>query len=264
MRFRTLLLLLICVVLPSGTRAQSVETGFLNRTITVRGVERHYQVYVPRGYTNKTKWPVILALHGGGERGGDGLKQTEVGLGRAIRLHEERFQAIVVFPQSPADSSAGWQGENSTLALAALDRTVKEFSIDESRVYLTGLSMGGNGSWYLAARDANRFAAAVIICGFVNGRKNSAGLVYPAVLSESGPDVFTAVATRAKDLPIWIFHGDADAVVPVAESRGMYAALKSVGGNVQYTEYPGVNHPSWDRAYDTPELWSWLFSQRRR
>lgn len=244
---------------------QTIATGFLDRTVMLDGTEYRYQVFVPRGYRLSQPWPVILALHGGGERGTDGLLQTDVGIARAIRRHADRFPAIVVFPQRPPGDSSGWQGDGARIAVAALDRTLTEFSTDRSRVYLTGLSMGGNGSWYLAYHHGDRFAAAVIICGWVNARQSSsvATVAYPAIAPATGGSTFDAVATRVAQLPIWMFHGDADAVVPVAESRGMAEALRKLNADVRYTELPGVNHNSWDAAYDRADLIEWLFKQRR-
>lgn len=153
---------------------QTIETGFLNRSVILEGTEYRFQVFVPREYRTATQWPVILALHGGGERGSDGLIQTEVGLGRAIRRHAERF---------------------------------------------------------------------------------------PAIVADSGADPFTPVAQRIRQLPIWIFHGDADPTVPVTESRGMAEALQKAGANVQYTELPNVGHNAWDPAYDRADLFDWMFKQ---
>lgn len=245
-----------------AARGQTIETGFLNRSVGVEGVEYRYQVFVPRQYSPSAPWPVVLALHGAGERGSDGLIQTEVGLGRAIRRHEERFPAIVVFPQVPP--GANWQGQGAQVALATLDKTLGEFTTDVSRVYLTGLSMGGNGSWYLAYHHANRFAAVVVVCGFVEARRSKDGVLeYARIGSEGSDDPFSSVAERVRTLPIWIFHGDTDPAVPVEESRGMADALRRLDANVQYTEFPGVGHNSWDPGYDRADLLEWLFKQRR-
>ena len=254
-----LLMVLMGARMASG---QAVESGFLNRAVTVDGKEYRFQVFVPREYRSSTQWPVILSLHGGGERGNDGLIQTEVGLGRAIRRHADRFPAIVVFPQAPTGDTPGWQSFGARIALAALDRTLAEFATDKSRVYLTGLSMGGNGSWYLAYHHPDRFAAVVVVCGRVSERRNTEGTaVSPAIAPDSGADPFTPVAQRIRHLPIWIFHGDADPTVPVAESRGMAEALQKAGANVQYTELPNVGHNAWDRAYDRADVFEWMFKQ---
>ena len=245
--------------------AQPTETGFLNRSVLVDAAEYRYQVYVPRQFERSTTWPIVLALHGGGEYGVDGLSQTEVGLARAIRRRADRFPAIVVFPQSPPGGTPGFQGLGGRIALAALDRSLAEFNGDKARVYLTGLSMGGNGAWYLAYHHADRFAAVVVVCGFVaEFTGTTSGVRYPAIVSAAGGDPHAAIAERVSRLPIWIFHGDADPTVPVDISRRMAAALKAAGANVQYTELPGVGHNSWDPAYDRADLFKWLLEQRRR
>ena len=249
-RFLPFILLLLSTGTPS---AQSAETGFLNRSISLDGVEYRYQVYVPYNYTAAEEWPVTLFLHGAGERGSDGLKQTQVGLGRAIRLNPERWQTLAVFPQVPVGES--WQGVAGDVAMAALDATIAEFSADADRLYLTGLSIGGNGTWYLGYHHTDRFAAMVAVCGFVD-----LGDRFPGFLPEA-ENSFAALAEDLSETPVWIVHGDADVVVPVEQSRNMAAALEAVGTDVHYTELPGVNHNSWDAAYANSDLISWLFDQ---
>lgn len=241
--------------MPAGLSGQT-PTGFLDRTITVDGVSHSYQVYVPRNYEATRTWPTILFLHGAGERGKDGLIQTEVGLGSAIRRMPDRYPAIVIFPQVPQDST--WQGVPGRVAMSALDRTLEEFNTDPTRVYLTGMSMGGNGTWYLAYEHPDRFAAIAAICGFVSGSR-----LVGSFLPEGDGSPFGRLADRIRGIPIWIVHGDVDTVVPVAESRSMYDALRTAGANVRYIELPGVGHNSWDPAYDSPELPAWLFAQKR-
>ena len=239
------------------------ETGFLNRTVTVSGVEYRYQVYVPREFDRRRRWPVILFLHGGGEYGSDGLKQTNVGIATAIRKFPERFPAIVVFPQAKADGTPGWQQEGGKAALAALDRSIKEFKGDPERTYLTGLSAGGNGSWYLASQYPERWAAALIVCGFISKFTGRSTVIdYPA-LAGNEEDPYMYIARRTSSIPIWIYHGDKDDVVSPEESRKMFAALKTVGADVRYTEVPGANHNSWDTAYSNTEVVEWMLKQRR-
>jgi len=245
--------------------AQKVETGFLNRLVTVNGSDYRYQVYVPREFTRSKSWPIILALHGGGSYGNDGLQQTDGALAKAIRLHPDRFPAIVVFPQAHADNTPGWQLEGGKAALAALDRSVKEFRADAKRVYLTGLSAGGNGAWSLAYRYPERFAAAVVVCGFISKfRGKTSGIDYPALVPTDEIDPYGVIAKQVSSIPIWIFHGDADKNVAVEESRKMAAALEAIGANVQYTELPGVDHNAWDTAYSRADLIEWMLKQRRR
>lgn len=247
---RLLALLALLIATPAAAR----ETGFLDRTVTVAGETHRYQVYVPRDLPRGPA-PVILALHGGGERGSDGLLQTEVGLGGAIRRHADRWKAIVVFPQARADRL--WQN-SLAVATAALDATERAFRTDRRRVYLAGLSMGGNGAWKLAYDQPDRFAALVVICGFVQpiAIRNYQPLVTAA-------DPYAEIASRVRRIPIWIVHGDRDDVVPVAESRAMAAALTAAGGRVTYRELAGVNHNAWDPGFGDPALPAWLFAQRR-
>lgn len=243
----------------------TLDTGFLNRSVAVNGDEYRYQVYVPREHQpSNQKWPVILVLHGSGEYGSDGLRQTDVGLASVIRRHPERVPALVVFPQAHADGTPGWEGVAGRAALTEVDRTIKEFSGDPARVYLTGYSAGGYGSWYLASHYPGRFAAVVIVCGFISGGRGSSGIVYPPIVPESEPDAFVAVARQVASLPVWIFHGAADPNVPVDQARGMYAALTQLGANVQYTELAGVGHNAWDPAYGRADLLNWLLQQQRR
>jgi predicted peptidase len=246
--------LLIASVSPAA------ETGFLNRSVAVDGVDHRYVVYVPRDFNAATQWPMILFLHGSGESGTDGLLQTELGLPRAIRRHQERFPAIVVMPQ--VDHGKWWSDSGMEKhALAALDASAREFHGDPDRIYLTGLSLGGYGTWSIAANNPGKFAALVPICG---------GIVRPVRGSQSAPEVASAdpYAEAAKKIgsttPIWMFHGDADESVPVTESRKLMEALQKIAANVRYTEYPGVQHNSWDLAYNNPEFPTWLFAQRLR
>jgi predicted peptidase len=247
----------VLLAAPSLARGQVTATGFLDRTLRIAGETYRYQVYVPAEYDRSRAWPVILFLHGGGERGTDGLIQTEVGIGSAIRRFSTRFPAIVVLPQ--ARPPAGWVGANADMALKALDQTESEFNIDRNREYLTGLSMGGAGTWYVAYRHPNRFAALLPICARV---RPSATTTDPMVPTADG-EPFATLAARIKHLPIWVFHGDADATVPVDESRGVVEALKALNVPVKYSELPGVGHNSWDAAYRDPEVATWLLAQKK-
>jgi predicted peptidase len=265
MRTLTLFTFLLTLALPAAA-APRVETGFLDREITLGSVSYRYQVYIPVNYVRGKALPVILFLHGVGEGGEDGLLQTQVGLGPAIRQARERFPFIVVFPQARRDQL--WAGEMATLALKTLDQTVKEFNGDPQRLYVTGISMGGFGTWVVAAKTPGKFAAIVPICGFVNLKRPD----LPAerktfVLKDNpfakSPDPYVAVASQISKVPTWIFHGGADPVISPDESRRMFQALKASGFDVKYTEYEGMAHDAWDRAYAEPDLVPWLLSHRR-
>lgn len=232
-------------VLKFGGRKNSVKapsgipTGFLDKVIDVGGRLRRYEVYVPYDYDPKQSWPVILFLHGAGERGEDGLKQTAVGIGHAIRMNPDRFPTIVVMPQCPED--VWWDAALDDVKIA-LDQTRAEYNIDPNRIYLTGLSMGGFGTWIYGAAEVDTFAALMPICG--GGKLED--------------------AAKLARVPIWAFHGDADETVKPEESRKMVEAVKKAGGRVQYTEYKGVGHNSWDAAYGDAKAIKWLLQQRRK
>lgn len=259
------LMLTLCstLVISSAALARQ-ETGFLDRSIVFRGVEYRYAVYVPRAWTRTRRWPVILALHGGGTYGTDGLSQTEGALGRAVKLYPERYPAIIVFPHGHADG-LGWQGPNGEAALEELSRALAEFHGDASRAYLTGFSAGGNGAWWLAYHHQSRFAAALILAGWVTpftGRQSH--IAYPAIAPTTAGDPYAAVASAIGRLPIWLVHGDADKTVSVEESRRMFAALKAAGDDVHLTELPGHDHDAtWNPGYQNPDVAAWLFAQRR-
>ena len=222
----------------SHMASKTAATGFIDKAMIVSGKEHRYVVYVPRGYTPEKAWPLILFLHGAGERGDDGLLQTEVGIGRAIRRNADRFPCLVVMPQCPKNV---WWDKAFDEMETALGQTEKEYSVDPARVYLTGLSMGGYGAWIYGAAHADRFAALVPICG------------------GSHPED----AERLAIIPIWAFHGADDQTVPPAKSREMVDAIKKAKGNIKYTEFPGIGHNSWDAAYDDPNTIKWLLKQRK-
>lgn len=240
-------------------RAATTATGRLvSRTVEVDGSSLPYAVLVPRART-PTPRPIILFLHGSGERGTDGVLQTTAGLGPAVMRRASDFPAIVVMPQCPAGGA--WAGPTARAAIVALDAALAEFDGDPERVYLTGISMGGYGTWELALTNAGRFAALVPICGGVKPIAAAPGIAVRAVAGLPG-DIHDNAAAQLVNTPVWIFHGSADRSVPVTESRAMAAALAKAGGTGRYTEYLGMGHNSWDTAYDDPGLWAWLFAQR--
>jgi predicted peptidase len=247
------------------TFARKRETGFLDRTVSVDEVVYRYQVFVPQNYDPHKKWPVILFLHGRGERGDDGLLQTDIGIAPAIRKDASRFPFIVVMPQCLKDKNQAWNdAPMRTQALAALERSIKEFHGDRDRIYLTGLSMGGYGVWDLAAKYPGKFAAYVPVCGGLHAPSKYPEIYAELVKDPNIADPYAETARRIGSTPVWIFHGDADDAVSVEESRKVSQALRAVKANVRYTEYPGVGHNAWDKAYAEPELIPWLLGQTLR
>lgn len=249
-----------CNPVPAEPAGPVPEGGrFEKRTLLVEGEPHAYQVFVPAHHSSVKPAPVILFLHGSGERGSDGDAQTQAGLGPYVRAHAKDFPAIVVFPQVPENGE--WLGNNVVMALAALDAATQEFSGDPRRTYLTGLSMGGYGTWETAISAPGRFAALVPICGAVLAHSRRPELRVTAVADAVDP--YAALAARVKHIPTWIFHGAKDDVVPPDDDRRTFAAMQAAGADVQYTEFPEVNHNSWDEAYRMDAMWTWLFAQRR-
>lgn len=214
-----------------------MERGFLRRVMEHRGVRRRYCVYVPDAYDPAVPNPAILFLHGRGEEGEDGWAQVAVGLGPAVMLEPRRWPFLVVFPQKPRDPS-GWL-DHESFALGALERARQEWSVDPGRIYLTGVSLGGFGTWMIPPRHPHLFAALAPVCGG-GDPTDAAGLV---------------------DVPIQAFHGAEDRVVPLWHSERMVEAVREAGGTPRLTIYPGVGHDSWNRAYRLGDLPEWLLRQ---
>lgn len=218
------------------------------------GETLNYRLYMPKTIPPGKKLPIVLFLHGAGERGTNNVSQLVHGILPLIRYGESADDpAILLIPQCPSGMqwvNVPWNAPRHTmpkepsqpmrLALALLHQKIAVFPVDPARIYVTGISMGGYGAWDAVQREPHLFAAAMPICG--------------------GGD--TACAPALKDLPIRVFHGDKDGAVPVTRSRDMVQALKACGGNVQYREYPGAGHNVWTRTYADRDVLKWFFSQR--
>ncbi len=211
--------------------------GFHLRTLKDGG--RRYALFLPQNFDATKTYPTILFLHGSGERGTDGVLPTQAGLGPILAMEPDRFPAIVVFPQA----RESWKADSDDIkaALAALDEVSARYKVDPKRVYLTGLSMGGAGAWGLAAKNPERFAAVAPVCGFGDPK----------------------TADSLKGLPIWTLVGDEDNAMIVGGTRALFDAVKAAGGSPRLTEYRGVGHNSWDRAYSDPKLLSWMLEQHK-
>jgi predicted peptidase len=245
----------------------NAQTGFLDRAVRTDGHLYRYQIYVPVNYTPKTAWPVIVSLHGNGRQGTDGIRQTGTDFAIRIRENGAPFPALVVFPQ--AQPGTRWfYPEMEALIMAELHQTIKDFRVDTTRLYLQGYSMGGTGSYRLALHRPNTFAASVVVAGRVEDGPNYT----PAEIEIdkransflAASDPFAALADGIKRMPIWVFHGDADTTVHVAQSRQLVAALTRAGAQVRYTEYAGADHINVTaKAYADTALFRWLFTQHR-
>jgi predicted peptidase len=213
-----------------------------------------YRLLKPLGHDRKQKYPLVMFLHGAGERGADNAKQLLHG-GRnfALEAMRRRHPAFVVFPQCPTDKrwvEVAWDAEHQKApkepsvtmhaVLALVDALREEFSVDERRIYGVGLSMGGFGIWDVLHRKPKLLAAAISICG--------------------GGD--PSMAERFKSTPVWAFHGENDPAVRVNRSREMVRAIAVAGGRPIYTEYEGVGHDSWTQTFDNRIVWDWLFAQK--
>ena len=232
------------------------ETGFLNRKVEVQGTTYRFQVYLPEEWRrdDHKQWPVILSLHGRGERGSEGMWQTQIGLPLEVRDHPERWPFVIVMPQCP-QANYWTDGEMLTMVMAALDQETAEFRGDPERIYLTGLSMGGYGAWELARRYPKRWAAIAIMSGGV----------FWTYAPERWQEMATLPAEYARAVagtPIWMFHGSDDNVIALRQSDLMFTAFKAVGGHVRLWVYQGLRHDSWSRAYNEPELPRWLLTHR--
>jgi thiol-disulfide isomerase/thioredoxin len=218
-------------------------TGFLDKLYRdADGSEVKYVVFVPPDYTGNNTVPAILYLHGAGRRGSDGRSHLVSGLAKAIREKNEDFPFLVIFPQAPEGEDWTPESTGGKRALAILKQVQSEYRVDPNRVALTGVSMGGQGTWSLAAAEPDRWSAIVPIC---HGWKPN-------------------LAARLKDLPCWCFHGDADQVIPASQSREMVQEIQQAGGKPLYQEFIGVDHNQCaDHAYALPELYDWLLLQDR-
>ncbi|NND96617.1 MAG: phospholipase [Pirellulaceae bacterium] len=218
-----------------------------------------YRILTPATIEPNKKYPLVLFLHGAGERGVDNVRQLVHGAHEFARAdRREQFPAFVVFPQCPPESrwvQSDWDlksgrgqfpsdpSDPMRLTLELVDELSVQQPIDDARRYVTGLSMGGQGTWYAAAQQPHRFAAMLEVCG------------------GGDPDW----AKRYSGIPIWAFHGQADTVVPVSRGREMIAALAQVGHapEIRYVEYPGVGHDAWTRTYSRDDVFQWLFAKRQ-
>lgn len=238
----TFLLLMVTMSLTgcmSDENKLPIETGqrpiTMSRTVKV---EMDYLFYLPEGYGKDDKpWPLMIFLHGADERGSD-LERVKMHGPSKMVSQNRNLPFIIASPQCPKDK---WWPNLTVNVIAMIDDITENYNVDRSRIYLTGLSMGGYGTWTIACAYPDRFAAIVPICG--GGRP--------------------FVAANLKDVPVWAFHGEKDDVVPLGESQKMTAAVKRAGGSAKLTIYPEAGHDSWTETYNNEELYKWLLSHRK-
>ena len=207
-----------------------------------RRVELDYLVYVPKGRrAARSRWPLVVFLHGMGERGSDPSLVTKHGPPKLAEAGRD-FPFVLVAPQCPLRSL--WTLELDSLA-ALLKEVIRLHDVDTSRIILAGLSMGGFGTWHMAVEHPRAFAAIVPVCG---GAESALG--------------FPERVKVLKDVPVWAFHGAKDATVPIRESQQLVDALLQAGNGARLTVYPKAGHDSWTRTYNNPGLYEWMLKQR--
>jgi predicted peptidase len=229
----------------AGRLAQRFEARIY---VDAQGDTLPYRLMKPLNYNPFKKYPLMVCLHHGGAHGTDNIIQVEGGAYAQVlsdEAYKVKYPAFIFVPQCPAGSS--WGGipqvqDITPLAIETMAALEKEFSIDEKRRYVAGLSGGGFGSWYFITMHPEMFAAAIPICG--------------------GGD--PSLARDIVDVPVWAFHGTEDQNVPVGFSRDMIQAIKDAGGDPKYTEFPGEGHNIWDSVIKTPGVLDWLFEQKRK
>ncbi|MAJ71635.1 phospholipase [Candidatus Poribacteria bacterium] len=202
--------------------------------------QMEYLLFLPESYaqSNNQKFPLILFLHGAGERGSDLDSVKRHGIPKIVETNPD-FPFIAVSPQCPEDS--WWTSELHTIN-GLIEEIVEKYQVDTSRIYLTGLSMGGFGTWSLASMYPERFAAIAPVCGGGEVRQILRSLV---------------------EMPIWTFHGQKDDVIPFSRSEEIVTALKKHGSSIKFTIYPEAGHDSWTKTYDNPELYKWFLKHSR-
>lgn len=242
----TIILFTVGFLCPPSANAQDAATA--QKPVPGKQVEMafetsdsgpiEYLLYLPEDYDQKDKLPLMLFLHGRGESDGPLSLVAKWGPPRRV-ARGDRMPYVIVSPQCPKTDN--WSSSTQQQKLVELlESVVEKFKIDQDRIYLTGLSMGGFGSWKLASSHPKRFAAVVPICGGASGSRGES----------------------LKDVPIWAFHGDSDRVVPIKRTADIVDAIKEAGGtSIQFTTLEGVGHNSWSSAYATPDLYIWMNKQ---
>lgn len=244
---RALTLVFLLPLVAMAQKKPDLDPLFEKHTFTKGDEKLNYRMMTPAKVEDKKTYPLVIFLHGAGERGDDNAAQLKHGVAEfAKAATRKKHPCYLIAPQCPPKT--GWAPFGKTKAAPAgalvvelVEKLCKELPIDKKRIYITGLSMGGFGSWNLMAKHPDLFAAGVPICG--------------------GGDVKTA--EKLAKIPIWAFHGDEDKAVKVDLSRGMIKAIEKAGGKPKYTEYKGVGHDSWTQTYKNAEVIDWLFEQKK-
>jgi predicted peptidase len=217
---------------------EAKRLGLLPETIVIGGVERRYLVYVPKDYDRSKPLPLVLFLHGRGEGGDDGIKPATVGIYPAVQENPGRFPCILVMPQNP---HGVWWHNAFDFVDRVMDAVRANYNIDPSRIYCTGISMGGFGVWSYASHHPDWFAA-LITCSS-GGKADD--------------------ATKVARIPAWIFHNTGDRIVSINMDKALVSSLREAGGTPNFTTYIDTEHDAWTKAFGDPETIAWLFAQRK-
>lgn len=231
------LMLTFSVISSIGQNMQ--HTGNFSGNI-IRSVSSDYLIYLPEGYSAESRevWPMVVFLHGSGERGTDTELLKVHGPPKLIE-QGQKFPFIVLSPQCPSKEDF-----DTEVLFSLIEHIVKEYNVDRDRIYVTGLSMGGWATWNLAFAHPGYFAAIAPVCGYLNRN-------------------FPEKAAEIKNMPIWVFHGANDDVVPIQGEASIVSILRSMGSTIKFTVYPTANHDSWTETYNNPQLYEWFLKQRR-
>lgn len=259
MIIQTFAILLFSLLQPSSTMdIKPLENGaavqIINRTLELDGQSYKWSIMIPD--SAELGGRSLLFLHGAGECGTDGKKNLAVGLPAHVMKNPERWPFVVIVPQKPTMLSE-WEDHEHAL-LAMIKEAHKESYIDTDRLAITGLSQGGHGTITIASMHPDRFRAAAPVCGYVERRVSLAAERLEEIPANPDDPAVIEAAQKLSAIPIWLFHGDIDNVVPSAESSALNEALETLGADTRYTELADTNHNAWDPAYSNEELAAWL------
>ena len=231
-----------CTLLTQLTEANTGQHPQSFKAEITKTLRANYLLYIPDQYpTSLKEWPLILFLHGSGERGSDLSKVEDHGIPKLIAKEGKNFPFVIASPQCPKNSF--WDNELQIDILSGiLDDVLSQYRIDKDKIYVTGLSMGGFGTWGIAEAYPNRFAGIAPICG------------------GGDPENAESIA----HLPIWVFHGANDPRVPLRRSEEMVTALQKAGSKVKFTVYPDTGHNAWTETYNNPDLYEWFLKHSRQ
>ena len=260
------ILFLVAGLLAGCSDRMRVSSEYLERSVNVGGNDYRYRVFIPPGRDPNQRLPVMLYLHGSGTRGDDNVQHADL-FSKTVAPVRDKINFIVVLPQCHADTF--WAAKDmADYALAALDQSVKEFNGDPQRLYLSGFSLGGYGTWQIAAANPGKFAALVPVAGGVIGKRpvepRDRAVIIPSVGEMlDSPEPYKAIANAIGQTPVWVFHGAKDDAVPVDFARRIVMVLEEAGNkNVKYTEYADEGHIIVIKAFEEPGLFEWLAEQR--